>query len=303
MAQQINLYDPALLRKRDWFALSSLVLGAGVAAVLVAAVGVLVRTDLPALQAQVMDGEARLKAVREQLQALTPQGTERKPDPRIERELAVARQLSTVRSEVLQALRLHLASGDTPLADYLRALARQSMAGLWITGFTWDATSDGVEIRGRTTDPALLPEYIARLNRESVFRGRAFAALTIAEGKPDTATGTTTPSAAPSTTPPVAPSAATSAAPSGSPLALASLLSKQSAASSAIPLGSLLSPASAASSAAPSTAPSTTSSAAPSVAPVTSSQKARFHEFTLVPVKRAEVTQAAAGKQEEASHE
>lgn len=223
MAQQINLYDPALLRKRDWFALSNLVLGAGIAALLVATTGMLVRSGLPELQAQTTTGEAQLKAMRDQVLVLGQRVAERKADPRIEQELAAARQLAAARGEVLQALRQRLASGEPSFADYLRGLARQSMTGLWITGFAWDAASDGLEIRGRTTDPALLPEYIGRLNREPAFRGQAFAALTVAEGKPDTVPG--------------------------------------------------------------------------SAAPIPSAQKALFHEFTLVPVKRGAATGAAAGRQ------
>lgn len=223
MAQQINLYDPALLRKRDWFALSNLVLGAGIAALLVATTGMLVRSGLPELQAQTTMGEAQLKAMRDQVLVLGQRVAERKADPRIEQELAAARQLAAARGEVLQALRQRLASGEPSFADYLRGLARQSMTGLWITGFAWDAASDGLEIRGRTTDPALLPEYIGRLNREPAFRGQAFAALTVAEGKPDTVAG--------------------------------------------------------------------------SAAPIPSAQKALFHEFTLVPVKRGAATGAAAGRQ------
>lgn len=219
MAQQINLYDPALLRKRDWFALANLVPGAGIAALLVAAAGVLVRGGLPELQAQATAGEAGLKALREQVLVLGQRVVERKADPRIEQELVAARQLAAARGEVLQALRQGLASGEPAFADYLRGLARQSMTGLWITGFVWDAASDGLEIRGRTTDPALLPEYIGRLNREPAFRGQSFSALVVAEGKSETVAGSVVP------------------------------------------------------------------------------QKAPFHEFTLVPVKRGEATGAAAGRQ------
>jgi hypothetical protein len=197
MAQQINLYDPALLRKRDWFALSNVVLGALVAAVLVVAVGFLARSGLPELQAQVTTGETQLKALREEVLVLGQHVAARKADPRIEEELAVARQLAATRGVVLQTLRQGLAADVPPFADYLRGLARQSMTGLWITGFVWDAASDGMEIRGRTTDPALLPEYIRRLNREPAFRGQAFAALKVAEGKPEPVAATVAKSAAP----------------------------------------------------------------------------------------------------------
>lgn len=190
MAQQINLYDPALLRKRDWFALSNVALGAAIVTVLVAAAGFIARSELPALQAQATAGETRLKAMREQVLALGQRVAARHADPHIEEELALARQMAAARGAVLQTLRQGLEAEAPPFAEYLRGLARQSMTGLWITGFVWDATNGSMEIRGRTTDPALLPDYIRRLNREPAFRGHAFAALNVAEGKLETASGT-----------------------------------------------------------------------------------------------------------------
>lgn len=189
MAQQINLYDPALLRKRDWLALANIVLGAGILAVLVAGAGFVTRGGLSELQVQTTTIEVQLKTMREQVLVLGQRVAERRVDPRLERELATVRQLAEARGVVLETLRQRLASDEPPFADYLRGLARQSMNGLWITGFVWDAASDGLEIRGRTLDPALLPEYIRRLNREPAFRGQAFSALNIAEGKPDPANG------------------------------------------------------------------------------------------------------------------
>ena len=183
MAQQINLYDPALLRKRDWFALSNVALGAGVLAVLVAVGGVLARLDLPTLQAQSATQDSQLKAMREQVVALGKRVADRHTDPRLVQELATARQLVAARGEVLGVLRQRLAA-DAPLfTEYLRGFARQTMNGLWLTGFSWDAAAGSIEIRGRTIDPALLPEYIRRLNREPAFRGHAFAALNVVEGK------------------------------------------------------------------------------------------------------------------------
>jgi hypothetical protein len=39
------------------------------------------------------------------------------------------------------------------------------------------ASSNAIEIRGRTVDPSSLPNYIQRLDNEKVFHGRSFAAL------------------------------------------------------------------------------------------------------------------------------
>lgn len=183
MSRQINLYDPQLLRKRDWLALGYVLPAALLLSVAVAAAGFAARGDLPALMRQSAANEVELKALREQLTTLGQQAAARKPDPAIEEEVGAARFLLTAREEVVRLLRKDLGPGSVSYAELLRGLARQSLPGLWLTGFAFDA-SGGMEIRGRTTDPALLPEYILRLNREPAFQGRAFAALSLSEGKP-----------------------------------------------------------------------------------------------------------------------
>lgn len=201
MAQQINLYDPSLERQRDWLALGNVVAVALLLAVAVGLLGAWARQDLPALAAQAAANDAQLKSLRDQITTLGQQAASRKADPRVEQELGATRLLLAARTEVLAVLKQRLGPDADSFADYLRGFARQSVAGLWLTGFSFDAASGGMEIRGRTTDPALLPEYIRRLNKEQAFQGRAFAALKLAEGKiearPDAAAVPAAPAPAP----------------------------------------------------------------------------------------------------------
>lgn len=189
MAGQINLYDPALRKKRDWLTLANIVLGGGLLLLFIIGAGWLARSDLPGLRAQTAAGEAQLQELRAQVQTLGQRAAERKPDARLEQELAAARRLAGMRGVVLQTLRQRLGADTASYADLLRGLANVAMPGVWITGFAWDAASNDMEIRGRTTDPALLPEYIRRLNREPATRGHAFAALNVVEGKSDPVSG------------------------------------------------------------------------------------------------------------------
>lgn len=189
MTQQINLYDPALERKRDWLALPYVVTAALLLAGAVGGVGFLARQDLPALAAQAATGDSQIKALREQVTSLGQQVAARKTDPALERELAASRLLAAARSEVLSILQQGLGPQAISYAEYLRGFARQSVPGLWLTGFALNAGSGGMEISGRTLDPSLLPQYITRLNREQVFQGRAFSALKLSEGKADPAPG------------------------------------------------------------------------------------------------------------------
>jgi hypothetical protein len=185
LARQINLYDPSLQRQREWLTLGNLVATGVVLAVAVGVAGYWTRQEVPALSAQTAANDAQLKTLRDQIALLGQQVAGRKPDPRIEQELGAAQLLLAVRGEVLDVLQRRLGSEAGSFADYLRGFARQAVPGLWLTGFAFDAASDGIEIQGRTIDPALLPEYIRRLNKEQAFQGHAFAALKLDEGKPD----------------------------------------------------------------------------------------------------------------------
>lgn len=195
MAQQINLYSPELLKKRDWLALGNVVAVSLVLALLVGGAGYLARQDLPALTAQAATGDAQLKALRDQVTALGQSVATRKPDATLEKELETTRLLAAARGEVLDVLKQRVGPDAVSYAEYLRGFARQTLAGLWLTGFAYDAASGGMEISGRTVDPALLPQYIQRLNREPVFQGRAFAALNLSAGQAEPKTGAPAPAA------------------------------------------------------------------------------------------------------------
>lgn len=197
MAQQINLYDPALERKRDWYALENVVIGGVLLATAVGVMGTLERSTLPTLTAQSAASEVQLKAMRDQVTAMGQRAASRKADPRIEQELAAKRQLLSMRSEVLSALRSSVGPNAQSYAEYLRGFARQTVSGLWLTGFSVKRAGGGMEIRGNTTDPALIPEYIRRLNKEAAFQGQTFAALKLERPAAKAATPGTAAAAAP----------------------------------------------------------------------------------------------------------
>jgi Tfp pilus assembly protein PilN len=186
MARQINLYDPSLRRKREWLTLGNVGLLGGLLVVLVGVAGVLTRSPVAELNAQVATNDAQLKTLRDQITALGQQVAGRKSDPQVERDINTVEQLLSMRGQVVDVLKRRMGPQANSFGEYLRGLARQTTPGLWLTGIAVNSGGDGIEIAGRTVDPSLLPAYIRRLNQEEAFRGQAFAALDLAEGKPDT---------------------------------------------------------------------------------------------------------------------
>lgn len=182
MSQQINLYDAALRRKRELLTAGNLALAALVLLLALGGWGASVRSRVAALEAEKNGVTPQVTTLQDLKGAIEKQLATVKPDPRLEAELVAARVLATVRGEILAALRRGVGADSTGFAEYLRGLARQSQSGLWLTGFSVAENGKAMEIRGRMSDPALLPEYIRRLNGEKAFRGHAFSALNISSG-------------------------------------------------------------------------------------------------------------------------
>lgn len=183
MSQQINLYDSALLRKRELLTAANV---AGTALVLMLAMGgwgASLRAQIAQLEGESLSVASVAKGVVDQLNATARQLSEVKPDQQLVAALTSAQTLLGLRSEVVAVLKKGIGADSTSFAEYLRGFARQTPNGLWLTGFTIGEGGATMEIRGRMTDPALLPLYIQRLNGEKAFKGRGFAALSVSAGK------------------------------------------------------------------------------------------------------------------------
>lgn len=175
MSQQINLLLPELRPRFDWLALP-VVAGAGAAGLLLIAL----LTSVGVMRVNALrDNEAALRnqlaALQQQVQSLGQRLGARQGDSTLDKQLAAARTAVAQRQEVLHVV----AQGDLPsshaYSGLLQGFSRQVVDGVWLTGFGF--APKNIEIRGRLTDPALLPVYIDRLNDEAAFAGRRFAAL------------------------------------------------------------------------------------------------------------------------------
>jgi hypothetical protein len=56
---------------------------------------------------------------------------------------------------------------------------------MWITGFSVSPDGQSLELRGRALDAAAVPDYLAHLNAEPVFRGRQFGQLSLSAVLPE----------------------------------------------------------------------------------------------------------------------
>jgi hypothetical protein len=188
MTQQINLFNAAFQPQKKVFtaatmALSLLVLVGGIAALAVYG-----RMQTASLEAQAGAGALQLERKQARLASVNLDFAPRQKNKDLDAEIAEAQaQLVALRDIARVIERGEL--GDTAgYAGYFKALARQSVTGLWLTGVSVSSGGRDIGIRGRTTDPATVPGYLARLTGEPLMQGKSFASLSISQpAKIDTA--------------------------------------------------------------------------------------------------------------------
>ena len=179
MSQQINLFHPSLLPEKEWITGRNLALVVtGLLVFFLVAAGA-THYRLASSTERARAAEQSVSQLKAKLQEASQQLAAAKVPVDKDAELSRLQRAVTEREQVLALLEQGSPKEGQGFADYFRGLARQSLPGLWLTGFSLGAGGKGLEIRGRMTDQSLLPEYIRRLNREPVFVGREFAALDV----------------------------------------------------------------------------------------------------------------------------
>lgn len=182
MSQQINLFNPVFLQQKKIFSARTM---ATALLVLVAGVGAIKlygNVRLNDLQKQADAGAAQLAQKQARLASVTLEFVPRQKSADVEAELLEAEgQLAALR-EVSGVLARGELGNTQGYAEYFRALARQRVDGVWLTGVSIAGAGVDIGVRGRALDPERVPGYLNRLTLEPIMRGKAFGSLSISQG-------------------------------------------------------------------------------------------------------------------------
>ncbi len=97
----------------------------------------------------------------------------------VTRELEELQRKEAVQTQLRQVLQGNVSATSMGYSDLLISLGRQTQPGLWITGLKVRGDGRDLELRGRMTNPGLLPAYLRRLEKEDRFRSRRFAQIEV----------------------------------------------------------------------------------------------------------------------------
>lgn len=180
MTQQINLFNPIFLKQKKHFSAVTMAQGLGLIVLGAVAVVVYARLQLSSMEREAVATSAQLSSTKAQLAKVSAEYAPKEASKALAAEIEqLQKQLASQREAF--ALVMSGGLGDTKgYSEYMRAFARQSVSGLWLTGFTMQGAGAEIELRGRTLQPELVPAYLGRLRNEAVMNGKSFATLAMA---------------------------------------------------------------------------------------------------------------------------
>jgi hypothetical protein len=179
MSQQINLFNPAFEQQKHLLSATGMAAAAGVAVLALAGAGAVVHVKTADLQVEADAGAQRLEQAQQRLTAVNAEFAPRAADPQIAVQLADAEDQRAALQRVRDLIE-HGDLGNTQgYAEYFRALARQRVEGLWLTGVRVTGAGLDLGVQGRALDPALVPGFLARLRNEPVMQGKPVGSLRI----------------------------------------------------------------------------------------------------------------------------
>jgi len=184
MSQQVNLFNPIFRPKGFSFTSARAMLYAvGIAVAGVAAGAAYEDYALREVAARTQTTEAAHKNATARLSQLTNEVAQQKPNARIEADIATFETQLKGRQEIVETLRSGAVGNTAGFSEYMRAFSRQTVNGLWLTGFEFDGNE--LLLHGRTVNPELVANFLKQLNREQSLQGREFSAMRIRQPAPE----------------------------------------------------------------------------------------------------------------------
>jgi hypothetical protein len=174
MSQNINLLGPSFRKQRRLLTLALVLQCLGITLAALFGYQYYLQQQVNGLSSELAVTEKLLQTQGGFVSNLKDKPTPLVTEAHLDAEIAQLEVEFKLAGESIEALKGGALGSQQGFAEYLRAFSRQSIGGLWLTGFNIGGSGE-LELRGRAVSPDLLPSFIQRLNRERVLAGRNIA--------------------------------------------------------------------------------------------------------------------------------
>lgn len=191
MSQQINLLNPSLIKQKDFLNPTTILVTIGILLASMLGYYSYAQKQLSLLSTQRSQIAQELLATQSTLQQAALLHTPHEMNKALLEQIAQLEQKQAMQQQILQTVNQSSATPEKGYAALMRAFAKQSLDGLWLTSFSIDSKSERLNISGRTLDGSLVPEYIDRLGNEPSLKGKKFTSLVMNLPKKESSSNTT----------------------------------------------------------------------------------------------------------------
>ncbi|OIR18228.1 hypothetical protein GALL_15560 [mine drainage metagenome] len=185
MSQQINLFNPIFLKQKKYFSVVAMSQALGLIVLGSAVFYAYAAYQVAQLSRQAEESAKRYAAEQARLASYSNEFSLQRSGQMLEDELKQVEAQARAQDAVLTTLKSGVIGNTEGYSEYMRAFARQSINGLWLTAF--DIVGDGAQmsLSGAVVNPQLVPSYIQRLGKEKIMRGKTFSTLQMQQPKKD----------------------------------------------------------------------------------------------------------------------
>jgi hypothetical protein len=177
MSQQINLLNPALIKKTELLNPNSIGLLLGVLLIGMLAYYQFESNALTQLTQRREQLAAQVTAMDTQVTEMRAAKLAHTGNSALLETIKQLEAKTIMQEEIIKAVSSNSAQSSRSYAALLKAFSKQSIDGLWITGLSIDQDAEALSIKGRALHADLLPTFIARLRAEPALKGKTFTDL------------------------------------------------------------------------------------------------------------------------------
>lgn len=185
MSQQINLYQPIFRKEEKKFSTLAMLQAMGLVAVGVVALYVFTWWQGEALKNEFKRAEQNHAMVAKRLADATEKFGQQTGPASIDSEITRLENEIVAKQRMQEILQRGIFSNTNGFSEYFVSFARQSIPGVWLTGFDITGAAEQMSLAGRTTNPELVPRYMQKLSSEKPLSGIAFRAFQMNRPEPN----------------------------------------------------------------------------------------------------------------------
>ncbi len=185
MTQQINLYQPIFRKEEKKFSTVAMLQAIGIVVIGVVAMYAFTWWQTTSLKSELKRAEQSHATASKRMADVADKFGKMAADTSLDTEITRLEGDLAAKQRMQAILQRGIFSNTRGFSDYFVSFARQSVPGVWITGFDITGAADQMTLAGRSTDPELVPRYMQKLSTEKTLSGIVFNVFQMNRPAPD----------------------------------------------------------------------------------------------------------------------